>query len=189
MGKDSDQSFIEHPKLPHFLKDLFFQIKLLLHNIRKLKVSFATKSGFYNGLIFAVIYGFVSQVLYGAKSLLQGIIFGFIFGFVTGSLIGAIIDALPPFRSYNTGQKIGIGIGFTLAFLAFVVIVGMIDVYFLNSIRFFQYLNIQIFKFLMFSDIYLTVVPLLVVLCLLSQHGQLASCYYIYLFSNEEICD
>lgn len=133
MGKNSDQSFIEYPKLPPFLKYLFFQIKLLLHNIRKLKVSFATKSGFYNGLIFAVIYGFVSQVLYGAKSLLQGIIFGFIFGFVTGSLIGAIIEALPPFHSYNTGQKIGIGIGFTLAFIAFVVVIGVIDVFLLNN--------------------------------------------------------
>jgi len=149
MGKDSDQSFIEHPKLPHFLKDLFFQIKLLLHNIRKLKVSFATKSGFYNGLIFAVIYGFVSQVLYGAKSLLQGIIFGFIFGFVTGSLIGAIVDALPPFRSYNTGQKIGIGIGFTLAFLAFVVIVGMIDSYFLDD----NIYELLMLVFMVFSNI------------------------------------
>jgi hypothetical protein len=99
----------------------------------KIKLSFAAKSGLYNGLIFALIYGFVSQLLYGVTALLEGIIFGFIFGFVTGSLIGAIVEALPPFDSYNTGQKIGIGIGFTLAFIAFVFVIGMIDVYLLNN--------------------------------------------------------
>ena len=133
MGNNSDESFIEHPKIPHIIRDFFFQIKLLLHKLMKLKLSFAAKSGLYNGLIFALIYGFVLQVLYGVTSLLQGIIFGFIFGFVTGSLIGAIVDALPPFDSYTTGQKIGIGIGFTLAFIAFVFVIGMIDVYLLNN--------------------------------------------------------
>jgi hypothetical protein len=125
----TEKSFIEHPPLPKIPKPLYrFWKKLkagFLEFVKSIKLTAAAKKGIYVGLVFAIVMWLVRGMM--------TMVYGFLGGFIIGSIISSIVEAILKLKNLTRGQAIGIGIGFTLAFAAFVLLVMLTDIHLLDN--------------------------------------------------------